>query len=264
VNALALGYHDVLSGPDPDSSGFPGPTAARYKLPVPEFGAHLGAIAGAHVHVIADARAPEGLSGGRSLILTFDDGGAGSLAAAECLERHGWKGHFLITAGRIGTKGFLDRDGVRDLRRRGHVVGSHSCTHPERMSVLPPEQQKEEWVKSIGILSGIIGEPVNLASVPGGYYSPGVARAAAASGIRTLFTSEPTARIRSVEGCTVIGRYAVLNGMASAEIAAIARGNFAPRARQSVSWTAKKAAKYIGGENYLKLRRYIISRGTHS
>jgi peptidoglycan/xylan/chitin deacetylase (PgdA/CDA1 family) len=265
MKAYALGYHDVLDGGAPDSSGFPGATAARYKLDAGEFNGHLSAIAAVNAPVLADARTlGTKTSGPVPLILTFDDGGAGALAAADCLGRHGWGGHFLITVGRIGTDGFLDREGVRELRRRGHVVGSHSCTHPERMSVLTPEAQREEWTKSVLILSDILGEQVDVASVPGGYYSPVVARTASASGIRTLFTSEPTARLHDVDGCLVIGRYSVLRGMSPAVVAAIASGSASPRLRQTLYWNAKKTAKFLGGETYLKVRRLIISRGRQS
>lgn len=265
MRAFALGYHDILDGGPPDSSGFPGATAARYKLEAEEFGSHLSAIAGVKAPVLADARTLGGKSSGPvPVILTFDDGGAGSLAAADRLGRYGWGGHFLITVGRIGTKGFLDRDGVRELRRRGHVVGSHSCTHPERMSLLSPEAQREEWTKSVLILSDMLGEQVDVASVPGGYYSSVVARTASVSGIRTLFTSEPTAHLHDVAGCLVIGRYSVLRGMSPSVVAAIASGGISPRLGQALLWNAKKTAKFLGGESYLKIRRFIISRGTPS
>jgi peptidoglycan/xylan/chitin deacetylase (PgdA/CDA1 family) len=265
MKAFALGYHDILDGGPPDSSGFPGATAARYKLEAGEFGSHLSAIARMNVPVLADARTLGGKSPGPvPVILTFDDGGAGALAAADRLGRHAWGGHFLITVGRIGTKGFLDKEGVRELRRRGHVVGSHSCTHPERMSVLSPGAQQEEWTKSVLILSDMLGEQVDVASVPGGYFSTLVARTAAASGIRTLFTSEPTARLHDVDGCLVIGRYSVLRGMSPSVAAAIASGALSPRLGQALLWNAKKTAKFLGGESYLKIRRFIIARGTRS
>ncbi len=266
MKTIALGYHDVIgAGSPPDASGFPGPTAARYKLDAEEFGRHLSAIAEVHAPVLADARTLGAKSSGPiPLILTFDDGGAGALAAADLLGRYGWGGHFLITVGRIGTNGFLDKEGVRELRRRGHVVGSHSCTHPERMSVLTPEVQREEWTKSVLILSDLLGEQVDVASVPGGYYSSAVARTASASGIRTLFTSEPTSRLHDVDGCLVIGRYSVLRGMAPSVVAAIASGGISPRLGQVLLWNAKKTAKVLGGESYLKVRRLIVSRGRQS
>jgi hypothetical protein len=132
------------------------------------------------------------------------------------------------------------------------------------MSLLGPEAQREEWTKSVLILSDMLGEQVDVASVPGGYYSSVVARTASASGIRTLFTSEPTSRLHETDGCVVIGRYSVVRGMSPSVIAALASGRVSPRLQQALLWNAKKAAKFIGGESYLKLRRFIIARGRQS
>ena len=263
MRAIALGYHDIVAAGSADESGFPGPTAARYKLSPDEFTSHMDAVAALHPRVTADVRLLGDRPGGPvPLLLTFDDGGTGALAAAECLDMRGWKGHFFITAGRIGTPGFLDREGVRDLHGRGHVIGSHSRTHPERMSALPPGEQKREWTESIMLLSDIIGVAVDVASVPGGYFARGVGRAAAEGGVRVLFTSEPTARLYSLDGCLIVGRYSVMRGMTAGEVTAIAAAGIGPRLRQALRWNGKKAAKVIGGKSYLKLRRFIIARRT--
>src|SRR5436189_253666 len=79
---------------------------------------------------------------------------------------------------------------IRDLHKKGHVIGSHSCSHPPRISSLSPGAIFEEWSKSIQQLSEITGEPVWTASVPAGYYSSRVGKAAAEAGIRALFHSE--------------------------------------------------------------------------
>src|SRR5262245_12587099 len=92
---LALLYHDVLESGSYDSSGFPGAGAARYKLSLGEFQAHLAAIAA----VSATAAPP---------MLTFDDGGSSSCRIATELERYGWLGHFFVTTDRIGSPGFLN------------------------------------------------------------------------------------------------------------------------------------------------------------
>ena len=124
MNVFSVMYHDVVEAGAWDSSGFPGDGAAVYKLEHAEFGRHLDAIAAAGVRV---CRATEPLVDG-SAMLTFDDGGVSAhLLAAEMLEQHGWAGHFFVTTDRIGTGAFLSREQIQDLRRRGHVNGSHSC-----------------------------------------------------------------------------------------------------------------------------------------
>src|SRR2546421_11759443 len=128
------------------------------------------------------------------------------------LERHGLRGHFFVVTDFIGTAPFLNADQIRELRGRGHVVGSHSCSHPERISACGREQLVEEWRRSCAVLSDILGEAVTTASVPGGFYSKAVAEAAAEAGVRLLYTSEPTTRTWTVAGCEVRGRYSVVRG----------------------------------------------------
>src|SRR5262249_51253399 len=140
--------------------------------------------------------------------ITFDDGGVSAYdEVATLLDKRRWPGHFLITTDCIGRAGFLSKEQIRGLRKRGHVIGSHSCSHPSRMSECSWQQLIVEWHSSVAILSDILGEAVVVASVPGGYYSRAVAEAAARAGVRALFTSEPVIRHQQVDGCYVLGRY---------------------------------------------------------
>ena len=85
-------------------------------------------------------------------------------------------------------------------------------------------------------------------------------RAAAAAGIETLFTSEPTARVRTVNGCRVLGRYTVQRGMGPEWPAGFAAGKLAPRLRQGLLWKAKGLAKALSGTLYLRLRAAILRK----
>ncbi|HTS66830.1 MAG TPA: polysaccharide deacetylase family protein [Candidatus Acidoferrales bacterium] len=262
MRALAIMYHDVVEGGDFASSGFPGEGASLYKLRREDFQHHLEAIRdavpGDRVSSIAAKREwPEPAP----VFLTFDDGGASALhPTADLLESFGWRGHFFVTTERIDTAGFLDADSVRELHRRGHVIGSHSASHPTRMAALTRAQIDREWRESLKRLSAITGANLITASVPGGYYSRDVAESAARAGIEVLFTSEPTAGTAFVDGCLVLGRYAVQRGMGPEWSAGLAAGRRIPRWRQSSLWKAKQMAKFLGGEAYLKLRRAILER----
>jgi peptidoglycan/xylan/chitin deacetylase (PgdA/CDA1 family) len=250
----ALMYHDVFSD-DPDESGFPGPFSARYKLPWPEFREHLDAIGRAVPQAPEVAEA--GLAGGESRhswTLTFDDGGASMLDVAAELTRRGWRGHFFVTTARIGEPGFLDAAGVRELARLGHAVGSHSASHPERMSSLSNERLLEEWKTSVDALSELLGEQIRTASVPGGYYSSRVAAAAAAAGITALCTSEPVRRMGQVRGCLVVGRLSVRRSTPARDVAAAAAGRASPWLRQYAGWNLRKPVKALLGDRYRQLR----------
>jgi peptidoglycan/xylan/chitin deacetylase (PgdA/CDA1 family) len=261
VRVFSLLYHDIIGREGEwDSSGFPGRAAARYKLTRDEFARHLAAIAqraGISPTTVNAVRydSPRG----KALLLTFDDGGSGAFPlTAEMLERYGWRGHFFVTVGRIGTPGFLGPGQIRALRQRGHLVGSHSFSHPRRMARCSWRELQDEWTTSADFLSNMLGEPVRVASVPGGEYSRKVAEAAAEAGITVLFTSEPTCIPQTVGPCRVLGRYDVRRGTVAAEALALARGHVWPRLRRFLSWNGKKIPKTLAGDTYVRLRAWLL------
>lgn len=254
--AITLMYHDVVPRGRPEASGFPGPDAGRYKLTVEEFRGHLAALAGSSVSLVdhvPDSTVP--------LLLTFDDGGASAYhPVADLLEERGWRGHFFIPTDFVGRPGFLTREQVRELRRRGHLIGSHSCSHPMVMRACTAAELRREWRDSVTALAELLGEPVRVASVPGGYYSAAVAEAAAEAGIRTLFHSRPVAAGRLEGGCLVLGRYAVMPGMSRRACRGLASGRWLPAFRQRLAWKAKEAAKWVNLRSYLRLRDFWVNR----
>ncbi len=251
---FALIYHDIAAVGEREQVGFPGPLAARYKLDPSQFEAHLDAISDVEVGLVrADG-------GGPQAAITFDDGGASALAAAAALERRGWRGHFFITTGRIGTSGFLNADGVRELHRRGHAVGSHSHSHPTYMGKLSRGEMAEEWERSRQVLREVLGQPPDTASVPGGFLSDAVVQTAAQAGYRLLMTSEPTARPRQRHGLVVLGRYTIWSTTSPGQAAGYARGSRAARGRLWLEWSAKKVPKSLAPGAYQALRRVRAGR----
>ena len=259
---ISLLYHDVVSPGDFASSGFPGGDADIYKLELAEFELHLQKIADATsertVGVVVDG---SGKLDPNAVLFTFDDGGASAVRIASLLEKHGWHGHFFVTTNYINKPGFLSDGQIRELHLRGHVIGSHSCSHPDRMSHCTTEQLESEWRQSAQILSAITGEKTHLASVPGGYYSARVAAAATATGISVLFNSQPTAKIDRAGGCLVLGRYSIQQGISAETAARIASGKWSPRFRQFLYWNSKTVAKRLGGAHYVTLRKFLLRKG---
>jgi peptidoglycan/xylan/chitin deacetylase (PgdA/CDA1 family) len=239
-----------------------GPDADIYKLNCVEFRQHLRAISQQVPNPpITVPGLLDGLSAGHDVLLTFDDGGVSGLNyIADMLDEFAWKAHFLVTAGRISTPGFLSPNQIRELHRRGHIIGSHSYSHPERMSFCTRAELDEEWRRSTSVLSEIIGERIRVASVPCGYYSPHVASSAARSGIRWLFNSEPVVHSHSVDGCMVLGRFTIKRGDSPERSAAISAGAKRPRIQQYLFWNFKKTLKVLGGTAWLRLRIFLLAR----
>jgi peptidoglycan/xylan/chitin deacetylase (PgdA/CDA1 family) len=260
MKVAALLYHDVVKDGRFDDSGFPGVVASRYKLRAEDFRLHLEALARSTSEppsVVHELRAH---GNGVPWLLTFDDGGSSALPVGRLLAERGWRGHFFVTVDYIGAPGFLQQEGIRTLSELGHVIGSHSCSHPERMARCTWEELLHEWTRSTDVLSQLVGQRVAVASVPAGNYGKIVARAAAAAGIRTLFTSEPVIKVREVDSCSVVGRFTLLRGARPETAAALAIARLRPRISQFASWNVKKAAKTVGGEHYLRVRRRLLSR----
>jgi peptidoglycan/xylan/chitin deacetylase (PgdA/CDA1 family) len=253
---VVLLYHDVVAREEQDDAGFSGPLAARYKLDPLQFAAHLDAIAATGLTVGAldpTSALPE-------VVLTFDDGGSSALDAAAAVERHGWRAHFFVATSLIGSSGFLEAGDIAELVRRGHIVGSHSHTHPTYMARLSREELEREWSTSRGILRELLEAEPATASVPGGMVSSRVVETAAAAGFRVLMTSEPSSVLRERAGLLTIGRYGIWSTTPAARAAAYARGAWAPRARLWLEWNAKAITKRASPEVYQHLRRVRARR----
>jgi peptidoglycan/xylan/chitin deacetylase (PgdA/CDA1 family) len=249
----ALIYHDVAPADARERYGFPGPSAGRYKVSPETFEAHLNAIAreGSSVGLVSDQP---------RAALTFDDGGASAVDAARALERHGWRGHFFITTGRIGTPGFLTAQEVQELADAGHDVGSHTDTHPTYMGALPRAEVAREWRRSRERLAELLGAPPRSAAVPGGFVSKAVIEEAAAAGYGVLMTSKPTAAVVTFGDLAVHGRYAVWARTSPRRVAAYARGDQLARGSLWLAWCTKNAPKRVNPTAYEAVRQAFSRR----
>jgi peptidoglycan/xylan/chitin deacetylase (PgdA/CDA1 family) len=239
-------FHDVYVS-DPRESGFASPAADRYKLTADRFDQHLSALAR-----VRPQAAP--------FSLTFDDGGSSYFTIiADRLEQLGWRGCCFVPTDFIGRPGFLTRAQIRELDRRGHRIGSHSASHPSRMSACRRDQIVDEWRRSLATLQDILGHAVTSASVPGGYFSNRVAHAAEIAGVETLFTSEPVTRAWHAGRCTIAGRF-VIRASSSPRLSEQLVAP-APWARWSMwaGWTAKKSLKAVLGPAYIHFGHLLSS-----
>lgn len=251
-------FHDVFET-HPGESGFTLPGADRYKLPVDAFEAQLRDLDGvlAQPPVLVTAQG-EVLPDTVPVAITVDDGGRSYYGlVSERLEQRGWRGHCFVTTGQIGRRGFLDKHQLRELHRRGHLIGTHSVSHPARFALCSGKQMLREWRDSRKALQDILGADVVIGSVPGGYFSPAVAHAASVAGLTTLFTSEPESRVRQIGRCTVIGRFTVRRGCKPDYPAELAAGVLRALFSEWLIWNSKKPVKALLGELYPQLAGWL-------
>ena len=262
MKITSLLYHDVIENENFRESGFNGSGPDSYKLDLANFKSHLAAsaekLAGQHTRfndfLSAGSTPAEALN-----LITFDDGGISFLTRiAPLLESYQTSGVFFISTAYLGTDGFLTAPQVKALHDRGHVIGSHSHSHPKIISNLSYKELLTEWKTSKDILSEIVGEEILTASVPGGFYSREVGKSAEEVGFRVLFTSEPTNHVKKLGLCYVAGRYSIKQNDPPAKAAKIINHDPVFLTRQFLFWNMKKLLKNSLGSNYLKIREKLL------
>lgn len=247
---VVLMYHDVYTD-DTFESGFQNVGAMPYKVTRKAFEQQVA--------LIHDYCQEKGIDKS-NISFTFDDGGRSFLyIVAEVLERYGFWGTFFIATAYIDTAGFLTKDEVIELRRRGHLIGSHSHTHPERMDTLQVTKLQEEWAVSCSMLSKILDEPVSMASIPNGFSSKGVLQAMSDNGITLIYDSTPTTKKRSYKGATIVGRYAITNDMSPESVLSIITSPY-KRARITLRYDILRLAKIVLGDSYLRIRNHLLKK----
>jgi peptidoglycan/xylan/chitin deacetylase (PgdA/CDA1 family) len=265
MRAISLLFHDVYID-HPDESGFTSDAANRYKLTLTDFDAQLAGVDGVRsdapllastMRRLEDDAAP---AGAIPFLITVDDGGAAYHSwIAERLEHLGWRGHCLVSTDCIGRHGFLRRGQIRDLAERGHVIGTHSASHPFRFNTLPFRQMVSEWSRSRAQLEEIVGRRIDVGSVPGGYFSPAVARAARDAGLRVLFTSEPVTRLDEDGGLWRVGRFTIRRGDPPDRARRLVSARAWTRSLEWASWNAKGLVKPVLGPSYVRIADWLLA-----
>ena len=202
-----------------------------------------------------------GYRNGVPYLITVDDGGVSYYTlVADRLEALGWRAHCFVSTDAIGTRGFLSVSQLRELDRRGHVIGTHSASHPARFSACEPAHMREEWARSRMVLEDLLGHKVEIASVPGGYYSRRVAHSARDAGLRVVFTSEPITASHDEAGTLVIGRFTLRRGHPTERAGLLARREPWARYQEWASWRAKGLVKPLLGPLYSPTADWVLSR----
>lgn len=140
--------------------------------------------------------------------ISFDDGNASDLdvGLAALLER-GLDASFFVIAGRIGSRGSLDADGIRELSRRGMTIGTHGMDHrPWRR--LSPGEREREFVDARERIAAVLDRPVDEAAVPMGLYDRRSLACLRRLGYTAVHTSE---RMAGREGAWLQPRFSILS-----------------------------------------------------
>ncbi len=122
--------------------------------------------------------------------LTFDDGNESDveIALPRLLDR-GLTAEFFPLAGRLGQRGYLDREGLRELVRAGMEIGSHGW-EPRDWRRLDDRHARRELTDAPKLLGDLCGQPVRRYSLPFGAYDKRVLERLRQAGATRVYTSD--------------------------------------------------------------------------
>lgn len=124
------------------------------------------------------------------VFLSFDDGNLSDiLIAAPALTERGLVADFFPLAGRLGSRGSLDENELRELVASGMFVGTHGMYHKSWRAATGADF-KEELALARTILSDVIEAPVTAAACPFGLYDRRVLGRLRSLGYERVLTSD--------------------------------------------------------------------------
>jgi peptidoglycan/xylan/chitin deacetylase (PgdA/CDA1 family) len=134
-------YHAVQDDPPPQERPWAvtPATLRRHVAVLSDAGAIGLTLRDLAAHLATGTPVPE-----RSVVITFDDGLADQLPSASALAAAGFPATVYVTAGFVGSTGYLDEPMTRELAATpGVTIGGHSVRHPH-LDIVSVERMRHE------------------------------------------------------------------------------------------------------------------------
>jgi peptidoglycan/xylan/chitin deacetylase (PgdA/CDA1 family) len=218
-------YHAITARPPPGLQGF--------TVHPRRFVEHLGVVRDAGrvgLTVSQLAACLKGISQlpGLPVLVTFDDGYADFLNAAEDLLTSRLPSTLYMTTGEIGSTGMLTSRQLQSLDH-GVEVGAHSRTHP-RLDELSPARLRSEVFGSKADLEDVLRRPVRSFAYPHGDHDHTVRQAVidSAAAVKNAFSHDR-------DDPFAIARITVTAQMTAGRIRELLEGRDAP-----VAWSRER------------------------
>lgn len=233
------------------------PGYVRYILPVDTFRTQMSWLkkfGWQGLNVTGALKYPDG----ESVCITFDDGCETDLiAAAPALHEFGFNATFYVTAGFVGTPGYMNEGQLRDLDMKGFEVGCHSMTHPY-LSDLSDAELKREVADAKNHIENIVGHRIDHFSCPGGRYDERTLRVARDAGFVSVANSRFYANTSSTSSYE-LGRVAMLRDLSLTDFGAVCRGEGLWKKRLNLQ-ARESVQTLLGNRAYDRLRAVLLSR----
>jgi len=133
----------------------------------------------------------------KKVVLTFDDGEMNNYEHAfPILKKVGFPAYIFVISKRVGSKGYLGWDQLREMHEAGMVIGSHGFSH-EILTNLLDSQIEEELRASKKYIEKNLDIKVDTMSVPRGFCDDNVIQKAYDAGYKRVFISDRPRSLQS-------------------------------------------------------------------
>jgi len=193
----------------------------------------------------------------KAVIITFDDGDASHYTIAHTiLMKYGFIATFFVTVGTLDQPGSLSQAQLKQMRKDGMAIESHTLTHPF-LTQLGKDELMRELVESKVVLEEKINGAVRFIAIPGGIYNNRVMAMVKEAGYTGAVTSDlginqdgsdlyRLKRIGIHQGTSLSDFANLLNG----------RGLLVRRSRQVVLTTLRRT---LGLRTYERLKKGVCT-----
>ncbi len=190
------------------------------------------------------------------ILITFDDGNDSDYSIAfRVIKKYGFVATFFVTVGRVGTRYYLGWDHLKEMVDNKMSVQSHGLSHLF-LSDLSDDNLQKELAESKRILQDKISLPVHFISLPGGFYSRRVLKAAQNAGYKGIATSGPGLnRLGSLEKeFTLYKRFVITRKTPMGGFRKIVHAHLLFNAKsQGVYQLKSMAKKLLGSRGYYRI-----------
>lgn len=186
--------------------------------------------------------------------VTFDDGDITNyMVTYPILKYLGLKAYFFIIVSKVGTKGYMDWEQIKEIRDTGMVIGSHGMTH-RSLTALEENELTFELRQSKRILEERLKQKIHYFSIPKGSCSKKIVEAIKKAGYVAAFSSQP----KDTNGFT-FGRIPVRQDWDLEYFKKVATNGLPlkDRAGALIKVTSKKI---LGVSSYEKIRAKILKK----
>ena len=170
----------------------------------------------------------------------------------------GFGATFYLTAGFLGTPGYLTSDQVRQLEALDFEIGCHSMTHPY-LSDLSDAELGREIVDAKLHIERILGHPIAHFSCPGGRFDRRTLDTARRAGFRTVANSRFHANSPGTNPYE-LGRVAMLRDLPLEQFATTCQGRGLWKKRL-LNGSRETVRQVLGNRAYDRLRAVALGSG---